>query len=66
MAEGKKTSPGEFVRQVRQEGSKVAWPSAKQTNTSSVMVFIMVVIMASFFVLIDTILGSAVSALLGF
>lgn len=66
MAEGKKTSPGEFVRQVRQEGSKVAWPSRKQTSVSSVMVFIMVAVMATFFVLVDGILGNAVKALLGF
>lgn len=65
MADGKKTSPGEFVRQVRQEGSKVTWPTPKQTNVTSVMVFIMVALMAAFFVLIDSVLGNAVKALMG-
>ena len=37
-----KTSPGAFVRQVRQEASKVTWPSRKETMVASMMVFIMV------------------------
>lgn len=65
MADGKKTSPGEFIRQVRQEGAKVTWPTVKQTNVSSVMVFIMVALMALFFVILDSVLGNAVTLFLG-
>lgn len=60
-----KTSPGEFVRQVRQEGSKVAWPTSRETTVTSVMVFIMVFIMAAFFLGIDFLLNAAIQFLLG-
>lgn len=58
-----KTTPGEFVRQVRQEGSKVTWPAPKETSITSVMVFIMVVIMAIFFLGVDFILSQGVNFL---
>ena len=61
-----KTTPGEFVRQVRQESAKVTWPTPKETNMTSVMVFIMVAIMATFFVLVDIGLSSAIDWLLSF
>ncbi len=48
-----KTSPGEFIRQVRQEASKVTWPSRKETMTTTGMVFVMVVLVAIFFLLVD-------------
>ncbi|NVJ70353.1 MAG: preprotein translocase subunit SecE [Alphaproteobacteria bacterium] len=60
-----KTTPGEFVRQVRQEGSKVTWPTTKETGITSVMVFIMVVIMAVFFLGVDFVLNAGVQYLLG-
>ena len=60
-----KTSPGEFIRQVRQETSKVTWPSRKELGTSVVMVFIMVFIASMFFLLVDQILASIVRLVLG-
>lgn len=48
-----KTSPSQFIKQVRQEVSKVSWPSRKETTVSTVMVFVMVVIAALFFMLVD-------------
>lgn len=52
-----KTSPGQFIRQVRQEISKVAWPSQKETTASTIMVVIMVALAATFFFTVDQILG---------
>lgn len=49
----KKTSPFEFVQQVRNEASKVTWTSRNETMVSTIMVLIMVVIMALFFFLVD-------------
>ncbi len=60
-----KTTPGEFVRQVRQEGSKVTWPTPKEAGITSVMVFIMVVIMAVFFLGVDFFLNAGVQYILG-
>lgn len=61
-----KTSPGEFTRQVRQEASKVTWPTPKEAGITSVMVFVMVVFMAIFFLGVDFILNAGIQLLLGF
>ena len=48
-----KTSPTEFFRQVRQEVSRVTWPTRKETMVTTAMVFVMVFIAAIFFFAID-------------
>jgi len=59
----KRVSPMEFLTQVRVEGiEKVSWTSWKETRVSTIMVFIMVVVMAIFFLLIDQTLRFAVCA----
>lgn len=59
-----KVSPAEFVRQVRQETSKVTWPTRKETAITTTMVFIMATLAAIFFLLIDQVLAWGVSWLL--
>jgi preprotein translocase subunit SecE len=58
-------SPGAFIRQVRQEASKVTWPTRKETGITTLMVFIMVVLAAIFFFAVDQLLGLAVRFILG-
>ncbi|GAA0577879.1 preprotein translocase subunit SecE [Caenispirillum bisanense] len=60
-----KTTPGQFVRQVRTELSKVTWPSRKETTLSTVMVFIMVTLAALFFLIVDQLLAWGVQAIFG-
>ncbi|RMB04558.1 preprotein translocase subunit SecE [Eilatimonas milleporae] len=60
-----RVSPGEFVRQVRQEGAKVTWPTPRETSTTALMVFIMVMIMAVFFLGVDFVLNAGVQWILG-
>jgi preprotein translocase subunit SecE len=60
-----KINPGQFVREVRQEVSKVTWPSRKETTITTGMVFLMVVLAALFFFLVDQILAFGVRQLLG-
>ena len=60
-----KTSPAEFVRQVRQEVSKVAWPTRKETMVTTIMVFIMATFMAIFFLGVDQVLSYAIKLILG-
>lgn len=60
-----KTTPGLFVRQVRQEVAKVTWPSRKETTTSTIMVFIMVMVAAVFFLIVDQLMGFGVKTLFG-
>ena len=61
-----KTSPGEFIQQVRQEVAKVTWPSRKETTVTTGMVFLMVVLIALFFFVVDQILSFGVRVILGF
>lgn len=52
--------PANFIREVKREASKVTWASKKDTITTSVVVFVMVIFMALFFWLVDTVLYSVV------
>jgi len=61
----KRTSPAQFIREVRQETSKITWPSRRETMISTMMVFIMIIFMATFFSIIDLILRSGIGLLLG-
>jgi preprotein translocase subunit SecE len=55
-----RTTPAQFFRQVRQEVSKVTWPTRKETMITTAMVFVMVVLASLFFLAVDWILGTAV------
>jgi len=59
-----KTSPGEFIRQVRAEGSKVVWPTREETTRTAIFVAIMMLILAVFFLGIDSVFGFVVRWLL--
>jgi preprotein translocase subunit SecE len=60
-----KISPGEYIRQVRAEGSKVVWPTMKETRTTAIMVTIMTGLLGVFFFGIDSVLSAIVKFLLG-
>ena len=59
-----KTSPGEFVRQVRVETAKISWPTRRETVTTTIMVLIMTTVLSLFFLGVDQVLGRLVKALL--
>ena len=56
----------EFFQQVRQETSRVTWPSRKETMVTTGMVFLMVFIAAAFFFLVDQVMSHAVRLVFGF
>ena len=60
-----KTTPAQFVRQVRQEVAKVTWPSRKETIVTTASVFVMVILAALFFFVVGEIISVAVRAILG-
>ena len=60
-----KVNPFEFLQQVRAEGSKVTWPSRKETMITTAMVFFMAVLASVFFLAIDWIVSNAVALILG-
>jgi preprotein translocase subunit SecE len=59
-----KVSPGEFIRQVRVETSKVHWPSRKETVATGIMVMIMTLVLAFFFFGVDAFFSTIVKQLL--
>ena len=60
-----KTSPGEFIRQVRTEAAKVVWPTKNETFRTVVMVLIMTGLLALFFFAVDALFSTIVQFLLG-
>ena len=59
-----KTSPLEFMRQVRAETAKVVWPSRKDTLMTGVMVLIMASLLGLFFLGVDSVFDAIVRSLL--
>jgi len=60
------TSPFEFIQQVRAEGSKVTWPSRRETLITTAMVFLFALLAALFFLVSDQVIRFAISTLLSF
>ncbi|MBN9504676.1 MAG: preprotein translocase subunit SecE [Altererythrobacter sp.] len=59
-----KTSPGEFLRQVRAEVNKVVWPTREETVKTAIFVGILMVLLSVFFLGVDSLFGAAVRWLL--
>ena len=57
-------NPFKYVQQVRNEVSKIVWPTRKETMTTTVMVFIMSALVALFFFIIDTITSNILDSIL--
>jgi preprotein translocase subunit SecE len=61
-----KTTPMQFLREVRQEAQKVTWPSRRETLISVGLVMVMVVIAAVFFFLVDTLIAFVIRFIIDF
>jgi preprotein translocase subunit SecE len=59
-----RTTPGEFMRQVRAETARVVWPTGRETITTTVMVVIMTTILGLFFFGLDSFFSWIVKSLL--
>ena len=60
-----KFNPAKYLREVRQEVSKVVWPSKKETFTSASIVIIVVTIAAIILMIIDLGFSNMVRLVLG-
>ena len=60
-----KTSPAQFIREVRQELAKVTWPSRKELVATTLSVLAMSVLAALFFFLVDQLIAYAIQLVLG-
>ena len=58
------SNPLKYVQQVRNEVSKIVWPTRKETMTTTLMVFVMSAIIALFFFIIDTITSNVLDIIL--
>ena len=60
-----RTSPGMFLRQVRQEMSKVSWPSRRETVVSVGMVLVFSIVLGMYFLVVDYVLTKGVALIFG-
>ena len=60
-----RTTPGEFLRQVRAETAKIVWPSRRETLMTGIMVVIMTALLGLFFFGVDSAFSALVQQLLG-
>jgi len=61
----KKSGFVQYFKDVRSELRKISWASRNETLVSTVFVFLMVVVAAIFFFLVDLLLRNAVGFILG-
>ena len=59
-----KTNPAEVLKQVQSEARKVVWPSREETTRTAIFVGILMVVLAIFFLGVDTLFGKIVQWLL--
>lgn len=60
-----KTSIFDFIQNVRAEGSKVTWPTRKETLITTAMVFVMVALASVFFLIVDQIIRWGLALVIG-
>jgi preprotein translocase subunit SecE len=60
-----KTSPVKFFEEVRQEVSRVTWPTRKETTVTTAMVLLMVFVAAGFFFFVDQVCAAGVRLVFG-
>lgn len=58
-------NPIQFIEEVRQEVSKVTWPTWKEVWITTLMVLIMLALASIFFLFADQIIGWLVKTVLG-
>jgi len=60
-----RTNPFEFLQQVRTEVAKVTWPTRRETVITTIMVVILSICAALFFLAADWVLSTIVTLVLG-
>jgi preprotein translocase subunit SecE len=59
-----RTTPTQFVSQVRAEIGKVVWPTRREVAMTSLMVFLLAVVAALFFSLVDLVIRYGLTSVL--
>ncbi|OFW82983.1 MAG: preprotein translocase subunit SecE [Alphaproteobacteria bacterium GWF2_58_20] len=58
-------NPQKFVQEVKTEAARVTWPNRKETQTTTLMVFVMVILASVFLFVADAVMNAIVRTLLG-
>jgi preprotein translocase subunit SecE len=58
------TNPFQFLQQVRAEVAKVVWPTRREVVITTIMVFIMAALAATFFSLVDWVIRQGLALVL--
>ncbi|QDC08130.1 preprotein translocase subunit SecE [Oceanicola sp. D3] len=58
-------NPLQFIQQVRTEVGKVVWPTRREVVLTTVMVFIMAMLTGAFFFLVDWLIRTGLTQILG-
>lgn len=59
-----RTNPLQFVQQVRAEVGKIVWPARREVVLTTIMVFVMAVLTAIFFALVDLLIRQGLQGVL--
>ena len=57
-------NPLQFIQEVRAEVSKVVWPTRREVMVTSTMVFVLAILTAAFFFLVDFLIRLGLQAIL--
>lgn len=60
------TNPVQFIQQTRAEVAKIVWPGRREVVLTSVMVFLLAMLAAAFFFLVDLIIRTGLQEVLAF
>jgi preprotein translocase subunit SecE len=61
-----RTSPAQFISQVRAEVGKVVWPTRREVMLTTLMVFLLATLAAIFFSLVDLVIRFGLTSTLNF
>lgn len=60
-----KVSPALFVRQVKQEASKITWPSRAETMQGTIAVLVICLVLAIFLFAVDSVFAGIIHKIIG-
>lgn len=58
------TNPVQFIQQTRTEISKISWPTRREVLLTTAMVFLLAMVAATFFFLVDLVIRTGLTELL--
>ena len=60
-----RTSPVEFLKQVKSEVKKITWPTKQETTQGTIAVFVMVLVASLFLFVADQVIALIIRFILG-